>query len=84
MDLSAYAGKAIQVRFEYVTDEGFNAPGWAIDDISIPEWATAPTPRPDDGGWQAAGFARVANVVPQHWYVAAIEYSGERHRPCRR
>ena len=37
VDLSAYAGKAIQVRFDYVTDEGFNEPGWAIDDISIPE-----------------------------------------------
>ena len=75
VDLSAYAGRAIQVRFEYVTDEGFNAPSWAIDDISIPEMGYSTDAETDDGGWQAAGFARVANAVPQHWYVAAVEHT---------
>jgi hypothetical protein len=74
LDLSRYAGKPIQVRFDYVTDEGFNEPGWAIDDISIPELNYHSDAESDDGGWQAAGFVRIANVLPQHWYVAAIEY----------
>ncbi len=75
VDLSAYAGKAIQVRFEYVTDEGFNAPSWAVDDISIPEIGYSTNAETDDGGWQADGFVRVANAVPQQWYVAAVEYT---------
>jgi hypothetical protein len=74
LDLSAYAGKRIQVRFQYVTDEGYHAPGWAIDDISIPEINYRSDLEADDGGWQAAGWVRVANVVPQRWFVAVIEY----------
>ena len=35
-DLSAYAGGPLWVQFSYVTDDGYNAPGWAIDDVAIP------------------------------------------------
>ncbi len=74
VDLSAYTGQQVLVRFEYVTDEGFNAPSWAVDDISVPEIGYQSDVESDDGGWQAAGWVRVANAVPQHWFVAAIEY----------
>jgi hypothetical protein len=75
VDLSAYAGRRIQVRFDYVTDESFNEPGWAIDDIRIPELGYRTDAEADDGGWQAAGFVRIANVLPQRWYVAALQYT---------
>jgi hypothetical protein len=74
VDLSAYAGQQVLLRFQYLTDEGFNAPGWVLDDISIPEIGYRSDAEQDDGGWQAAGWVRVTDVLPQRWYVAAIEF----------
>jgi len=37
IDLSAYSGKQIQIRFEYVTDAAVHGEGMVIDDIEIPE-----------------------------------------------
>ncbi len=37
IDLTPFAGGRVLLRFEYVTDGGVNTPGWAIDDISVPE-----------------------------------------------
>jgi len=79
VDLSAYAGRQVLVRFEYITDEGYNAPGWALDDISVPELGYRSDAESDDGGWQAAGWVRVANAVPQSWFVAALEYGAGAH-----
>jgi hypothetical protein len=75
VDLSAYGGKRVQVRFDYVTDESFNESGWAIDDISIPELGYRTDAEQADDGWQAAGFVRITNTLPQRWYVAAIQYT---------
>lgn len=36
-DLSAYAGQKVLVSFRYLTDWGYNDPGWYIDNIAIPE-----------------------------------------------
>jgi len=52
IDLSAYAGKQIAVRFEYVTDEAYNTAGWAIDDISVPELGYSTDAETGDDGWQ--------------------------------
>jgi len=37
VDLTPYAGKTILLRFEYVTDDAVNRPGFCLDDIAIPE-----------------------------------------------
>ena len=37
MDLSAYAGKQILLRIEYITDDAYNAQGIGFDDFEIPE-----------------------------------------------
>jgi hypothetical protein len=72
VDLRAYAGKKVQVRFEYVTDEGYNRPGFIVDDISIPEIGY--TDDAESGSnWTAEGFLRISNQLPQTWYVALIE-----------
>ena len=42
----------------------FNEPGWAIDDISIPEIGYHTDGETGDDGWRAAGFVRIANVLP--------------------
>lgn len=69
VDLSAYIGQEVLIRFEYVTDDAINRPGFALDDVAIPEMGYASDFEADDGGWQAAGFMRHANVLPQRWLV---------------
>ncbi len=71
VDLSAYAGKSVLVRFEYVTDQAVHLAGFVLDDISIPElnfYDDSET----DGGWQAAGFVRHSNVLPQSFLAQLI------------
>ncbi|MDF2610415.1 MAG: peptidase [Lachnospiraceae bacterium] len=36
-DLSAFAGNKVLISFRYLTDWGYNDPGWFIDNINIPE-----------------------------------------------
>jgi immune inhibitor A len=73
VDLSAYAGKNILVRFEYVTDAAVNGEGLVLDDFSIPgiNYKTDFESGPD--GWQGDGFVRLYNRVPQTYRVVLIE-----------
>ncbi len=72
-DLSAYAGKKILVRFEYLTDDAVNEKGMLIDDISIPELKYTTDAESDDAGWQAEGWVRIENVLPQRYLVQMAE-----------
>ena len=76
MDLSAYAGQKIQVRFEYITDAALNYPSWMLDDLSVPEIHYACDFEQDACGWDSRGFARVDNVLPQTFEVHLIHQSG--------
>ena len=73
VDLSAYAGKQIQLRFEYVTDAALSLHGFAIDDISIPGVLTDDVE--SDGGWQANGFLRSTNLVAQRYVVQLLRWT---------
>jgi immune inhibitor A len=73
VNLSQLAGKEVQLRFEYVTDSSVNGEGFVLDDIAIPQIGYATDFDHDDGGWQAQGFARVQNVLPQTYRIALIE-----------
>ena len=70
-DLGAYAGKKVQLRFEYVTDGALNFNGLAIDDVTIPEIGLADDAERDNG-WAANGFIRSSNVVKQRYIVQVI------------
>jgi len=72
VDLSAYAGKQVQLRFEYVTDQGYNASGVALDDVEIPEIGFGAYAE-SDAGWTAEGFLRSANEIPQSWSLQLVE-----------
>jgi hypothetical protein len=72
IDLSGYAGKKALVRFEYITDEGYNAPGMVVDDIRVPEIGYSDNAETDNA-WNAQGFVRIGSTVPQRWFVALIE-----------
>ena len=72
VDISQLAGKKAQLRFEYITDAGVNGEGFLIDDVSIPEIDYAADFESDDGGWQADGFVRIDNVLPQTFGLTLI------------
>ena len=73
VDLSAYAGQVVDLRFEYITDDAVNHAGLLLDDIAIPAIGYFDDAETDDGGWQAAGFARIDNQLPQRYVVQAIQ-----------
>ncbi len=71
-DLSAYAGKKVQLRFEYVTDPAVTGVGLLLDDMSIPAANYSSDFEQDDGGWQANGFVRIENALPQTFRLSLI------------
>jgi hypothetical protein len=73
VDISAYAGQEVMIRFEYVTDDAVNRPGWAIDDISIPEIDFFDNVENGLNNWQAEGFVRMDNILPQRFLVQLVE-----------
>ncbi|HZP55954.1 MAG TPA: hypothetical protein VFC53_00205 [Dehalococcoidia bacterium] len=70
VDLSAYAGQKILLRFEYVTDGSTHGEGWAIDDIAISGTSASDA---DGRGWQSEGWVRIDRPLPQTWLVRVIE-----------
>jgi hypothetical protein len=74
IDLSPFAGQQAQVRFEYVTDDVANGPGWAIDSLQVPEIGFADDAEADVPGWQPRGFQRIDAPLPQRFIVQLIEF----------
>lgn len=72
VDLSQFAGKKVQIRFEYITDAAVNGEGFLLDDVRVDAIGYQSDFETDDGGWIAAGFARVKNVLPQVYRLALI------------
>ncbi|MDP6495356.1 MAG: immune inhibitor A, partial [Dehalococcoidia bacterium] len=72
VDLTPYTGMEVLLRFEYVTDDASNENGICIDDISVPEIDYSDDAE-DDGSWDALGFIRTNNRVPQDYLVQIIE-----------
>lgn len=81
-DLSPYAGQRILLRFLLVTDEGVTHPGLLLDDIAIPAIGFFDDAESLDPGWQAEGFVRSHNRVPQHWLVLAITRASDDAPPA--
>lgn len=71
VSLDEFAGKKILLRFEMVTDAAINREGLAIDNIAIPEIGFRDDASADTG-WQAEGWVRVGNQLPQRWQVQVI------------
>jgi immune inhibitor A len=76
IDLSAFAGGRVLLRFEYVTDEGAVEDGLAIDDLSIAEIGFVDDVERDNG-WQADGFLRVDDTLPQRFIVQLVEEAAD-------
>ena len=71
VDLSAYAGQEVLLRFEHITDDAVHGRGACLDDFSIPEigWRDDTS---DGGGWTAAGFARINEKRPVEFVALVI------------
>ena len=74
VDISKFAGKKVQLRFEYITDAGVNGEGFLLDNVAIPQTGYSTDFESDDGGWTAQGFVRVQNALPQTFRLALIKY----------
>ncbi len=69
IDLSRFAGQRILLRFEYITDGGSHAEGWAIRDLHLTggrgNAALSSTP-------EAAGWVHLDRALPQDYIVRLI------------
>jgi len=74
VDLSAFAGSDILLRFEYVTDQSANGQGFAFRDLSVSELGLD-EPGALDGPWQADGWVRVDAPVPEHWNLRLVRWT---------
>jgi len=72
VDLSQFAGQKVQIRFEYITDAAVNGEGFLLDDVHVDALNYQSDFEADEGGWEAAGFARVENVLPQTYRLSLI------------
>ncbi len=73
VDLTPFAGQEILLRFEYITDDAINGPGLTLDDIAIPEIGFFDDVETSAAGWDARGFVRMDNRVPQKFTVQIID-----------
>ena len=72
VDLSQFAGQQLQIRFEYVTDAAVNGEGFLLDDVSVPEVGYFADFENGDAGWEAQGWVRIQNLLPQRYRLALI------------
>ncbi len=77
LDLSAYTGGPVWVRFVYVTDAAVNRRGFVLDDVRLDAIGYATDFERDAGGWQAQGFVRVTSVLPNALRVRIVRQRGE-------
>ena len=75
VDLTQFAGQKVLLRFEYITDPGVNGEGFLLDDVSVPAIDYSDDFETDDNSWEAAGFVRIENTVPQTFRLALITHA---------
>lgn len=82
VSLDRYAGHTVQIRFEYVTDDGYTGQGFVVRNIAIPEIGFHDT----FTGWHQSGFFPVTgNAVAADWTLDLVLYTSHgvhiRHVP---
>ena len=71
------------LRFEYITDDSVYLDGFVIDDLTIPEMGYADDAE-EDTDWEANGFVRIDNELPQQYLVQIVEQLAEGGEVVRR
>jgi hypothetical protein len=77
INLNAYAGKQIIVRFDYVSADDKPDKGIAIDNIAIPEIGFKDDAESGVQGWTLNGWQQIDNAVPQRYIVQYALISGD-------
>lgn len=77
VDLTPFVGDITLVRFELVTDDAYNAPGFAVDDLEIPELNYLSDVEANSGGWFADGFIRTDGQLEQRFDLQLIRFGRE-------
>ncbi len=72
VDLSQFTGQEVTLRFDYVTDAAVNGVGMVIDDMEIAAIDYFTDFETDRGGWEAEGFVRIQNLLPQDFRISMI------------
>ncbi len=72
-DLTPFTGQEVLIRFQYITDDAVNYPGFFVDDISIPQIGYSYDAEEGDDGWVSEGWIRTDNLLRQRWLVQLIE-----------
>ncbi len=78
VDLSAYAGQQVKVRFQYVTDDALNDTGMCLKELTV----SGDGVRSMGAGWDDKGFVLIDNVVRQEFIVQLLQ-KGEANRVVR-
>ncbi|MEO8392159.1 MAG: PDZ domain-containing protein [Chloroflexota bacterium] len=71
VDVTPYAGKVVQLRFEEIMLAGFEDGGFAVDNLAIPEIGWTDDASGDLSGWTVSGWQQINNLLPQYWIVQA-------------
>ncbi|MBL8120223.1 MAG: immune inhibitor A [Anaerolineae bacterium] len=69
VDLSAYAGEQILVRFDYVSTSEYGDDGFAVDNIAIEEIGYRDDAEAGIQGWTLNGWQQLTNQVSQKYLV---------------
>jgi hypothetical protein len=77
VDLSEFAGEQLHLRFEYVTDAAVNGEGFLVDDLAIDAIGYQEDFEAGDGDWEAAGWVRIFNRIPQTYRLVLVEDGSE-------
>ena len=72
VDLTAYAGAQVRLRFEQRTLAGNDSNGFLLDDLAVPELGLEDACE-ETGDWRAEGFVLSGPVVPVRWVVQVID-----------
>jgi hypothetical protein len=75
VDLSAYVGRDILVRFATASDDAVTLAGMAIDDVRVDELGYSADFESENGGWSGDGWVWVDNQLPQRAWVQAIQHT---------
>jgi immune inhibitor A len=75
VDLNAFVGQKILLRFEYVTDGAVNGPGFLLDDVTIPQLNFKDNGENGTDGWESKGWILTDNVLTQRWLVQLVSNS---------
>ena len=72
--MTAFAGnEEVLLRFEYITDDAVNYPGFFVDDVSIPEIDYFDDMESGAEGWVSEGWILSDNILRQGWLLQLIE-----------